>query len=178
MDSLTKRAADFITLTRALLVPVLLWLGFSQGPEALPLVIWLVLYNWTADSLDGPLARRGPAEIHTWLGDHDLVIDMLFTTSLLAYLVGAEFVPWQVGVIYLLFWIAYFWVRGLKHALGMIYQGPIYAWFLYVAVRDAPKVSIWIGVWMVVALIVTWPKIPKVVIPDFINDLRALFSRD
>jgi phosphatidylglycerophosphate synthase len=178
MVSLTKRAADFITLTRALLIPVVLWLGISQGPDALPLVLWLVLYNWTADSLDGPLARRGPTEIHTWLGDHDLVIDMLFSTGLLAYLIGAGFIAWPVGVIYLLLWIIYFWVFGLKHAVGMLYQVPIYGWFLFVAVRDVPQVSIWIGVWMVVALIITWPKIPKVTIPGFINDMRAIISRD
>jgi phosphatidylglycerophosphate synthase len=178
MVSLTKQAADFITLSRALLIPILIWLGFSQGQDALPLVIWLVLYNWTADSLDGPLARRSPAEIHTWLGDHDLVIDMLFATGLLAYLIGANFIAWQVGAIYLLLWMIYFGVFGLEHALGMVYQAPIFGWFLYVAVRDVPQVSIWIGVWMVVALIVTWPKIPKVVIPGFINDMRALISRD
>ena len=173
-----KRAADFITLSRAVLVPFLIWLSFSHGQDALPLVIWLALYNWTADSLDGPLARRSPAEIHTWLGDHDLVIDMFFTTGLLAYLIGANFIVWQVGVIYLLFWIVYFWVFGLEHALGMLYQAPIYGWFLYVAVRDVPQVSIWIAVWMVVALIVTWPKIPRVVVPAFIHDIRALFFRD
>ena len=175
---ISKRAADLITLSRALLFPILIWLGYFQGADALPLVMWLVLYNWSSDSLDGPLSRRSPVKIHTWLGDNDLIIDMLFTTGLLGYLIGAGFVAWQVAAIYLLIWIAVFWKFGLQHALGLFYQAPIYGWFVYVTVRDFPQVSIWLLVWMIAALIVTWPKFPNVIIPKFISDMRAIFSKD
>ncbi len=175
---LTKRAADLITLSRALLFPILIWLGFSQGPDSLPTAMWLVLYNWTSDSLDGPLSRRSPVKVDTWLGDNDLIIDMLFSTGLLGYLVGASYVPWQAALIYLLLWFVIFWLIGLEHTLGIFYQAPIYGWFIFVMVRDFPQVSIWIFVWAVAAMIVTWPKLPKVILPKLMSDIRAIFSKD
>ena len=56
--ALTKQLADLITIGRALLFVVYIWLGISHGAEALPLTVVLLIANWTADSIDGPLARR------------------------------------------------------------------------------------------------------------------------
>ena len=80
MVPFTKQAADFITLSRAVLFPLFIWFGFAFGVDALPAVIWLMIYNWTADSIDGPLSRRSGVETRTWIGDHDLVIDMVVAT--------------------------------------------------------------------------------------------------
>ena len=116
--------------------------------------------------------------VRTWLGDNDLIIDMLFSTGLLGYLIGAGFVPVQVGLVYLLLWFVLFWLVGMEHTLGIFYQAPIYGWFIYVTVRDFSEVSIWIFVWAAAAIIFTWPKLPKIIIPKFIRDLKQIFSKD
>ena len=178
MVPFTKQAADFITLSRAVLLPLFVWFGFAFGVDALPAVIWLMMYNWTADSIDGPLSRRSGVEIRTWIGDHDLVIDMLISTSLGVYMVAAGLLRWQVSTIYFLVWLLYFWRIGLTHPMGILYQTPIYVWFVYVAFRDVPQVSMWMIGWLLIALVVTWPRFPKVLIPKFIREIKEVFAKD
>ena len=178
MVPFTKQAADFITLSRAVLVPLFVWFGFAFGVDALPAVIWLMIYNWTADSVDGPLSRRSEVEISSWIGDHDLIIDMLISTSLGVYLVASGLLSWQVSAVYFVIWILYFVLAGLNHSMGVLYQAPIYAWFIYVAFREVPQVSLWMIAWVFAALIVTWPKLPKVIIPKFFGGLKQLLTRN
>lgn len=178
MVPFSKQAADFITLSRAVLVPLFVWFGFAFGVDALPAVIWSMIYNWTADSIDGPLSRRSGVEAHTWIGDHDLVIDMLVSTGLGVYMVAAGLLSWQVSTIYFLVWLLYFWWFGLNHSMGVLYQAPIYGWFVYIAFREAPQVSMWMIGWGLIALIVTWPKFPKVIIPTFFGGIKNLFEKD
>jgi hypothetical protein len=178
MVPFTKQAADFITLSRAVLVPLFVWFGFAFGVDALPAVIWLMIYNWTADSLDGPLSRRSEVEIRSWIGDHDLEIDMLISTSLGVYLVASGLLSWQVSAIYFVIWMVCFLWAGLNHSMGVLYQAPIYIWFLYIAFREEPLVSLSMILWMFVAMIVTWPKFPKVIIPQFFGGFKQLFARD
>ena len=178
MASSAKLAADIITIIRTLLIPVFIWLGFAYGTDALPVVIWLEIFNWTADSLDGPLARRSSIETHTWIGDRDLPIDMLITAALGVYLVGAGLLGWQILVIYLLLWLLVFWRLGLTQILGIIYQIPIYVLFLFYAFRDVPQSILWLVGWALAAMVVTWPKFPKVIVPDFINGIKQLFTKN
>lgn len=178
MVPFAKRAADVVTLSRAVLVPLFIWFGFAFGVEALPAVIWLMIYNWTADSIDGPLARRSGLEVRTWIGDHDLVIDMLISTGLGIYMAAAGLLSWQVSAVYLLIWLLLFWRAGLIHSMGVLYQAPIYGWFVYVSFREEPRVSLWMIVWMLLALIVTWPKLPKVIVPKFFGGFKQLFAKD
>ena len=86
-----KQVADFITTLRALLVVILPWLGLTQGKAGLPLAVWLMIADWTADSVDGSIARRSHPYHHTWIGDHDLEVDMLVSLGLLGYLVAGNF---------------------------------------------------------------------------------------
>lgn len=172
----SKQLADLITWFRALLALLLIVLGLTVGHHALSAVVWLLIANWTLDSLDGPLARRGSAIHHTWVGDHDLEIDMLFSAGLLGYMAASGLVGWQITLIYLLIWLIVFWRLGIVHVLGIIFQAPIYGWFLYVAVRDLPQSALWLIGWIVAAIIVTWPKTPKVIIPRFLSQMRDLFT--
>lgn len=172
----SKQLADLITWFRALLAPLLIVLGLAAGTDALPVAIWLLIANWTLDSVDGPLARRGDLGRRTWVGDHDLEIDMLFSAGLLGYMVASGLVSWQLTVIYLLIWLVVFWRLGIIHVLGILFQTPIYGWFLYVAIRNIPQSALWLVGWIVVAIIVTWPKTPKVILPRFFSQVRDLFT--
>ncbi len=173
----TKKLADLITISRALLIPLVLWLGFSRGEEALPLVVGLMIYNWTADSLDGPLARKNPTQKESWIGQKDLEIDVLVATSVLGYLVVVALIPWAIALIYALVWLIYFHRKGITRFTGILFQAPIFGWFILKAMRESPQIGFWILAWIVLAIILTWPKFPKVIVPDFLNDLRAVIRR-
>lgn len=178
MAPLSKRIADIITWTRALMIPPLIWLGLARGPESLPIVVVIVIYNWTADSIDGPIARKSLSYFDTWIGRHDLEIDMLFSTGLLFYLTLIGYVSLPFIVIYLFSWIILFWWRGIVHTLGVLYQAPVYLWFLVVSYREAPQFARWLITWVILAIAITWPKLPKIIVPTFLTGIRNLFRKD
>lgn len=173
----SKQVADIITWSRTLLVPVFIWLGFAYGPDALPAVAVLMVVNLTADSIDGPLARRSPDSPQTWIGENDLAVDMFINAGVLGYMTAAGFIPWQVTGLYALLWLLLFWWRGGAYVLGILFQLPIYVYFLYVLIRDAaPYALLFIG-WILVAMIVSWPKFPKVMVPAFLNGVADMIHR-
>lgn len=173
-----KQVADIITWARALLALALPVLGLSQGAKSLQLAMILLIANWTADSVDGVLARRSKVQYRTWIGDHDLEIDMLIAIGTLAYLAIAGFILWQIAAIYMLVWLVVFWRFGIPHVMGVIFQAPIYLLFIIVSIREINQAALWLVLWMVAAIIITWPKFPKVIIPEFVGDVRDLFNRD
>ena len=168
-----KQVADLITFGRGLLAFFLAGLGLlGAGRAALPLVAWLMLVDWCGDLVDGPIARRSRVYYHTWIGDHDLQIDMLVSTGLLVYLLGAGYVTWWVGVLYLLGWALFFLKQGVQPAPGMLFQAPTYFWFIWTAVRDARGMGILIILLIITLVIITWPKFPQVVVPGFLEGMR------
>ncbi len=172
-----KQLADLITLSRMLLAFGLGWLGVTHGPASLPLAAWLMIANWTGDCLDGPIARRSKVYYHTWIGDHDLETDIIVSLGLLAYLVAARYVDLWLAVAYLLIWAAIFWRWGIPKSLGMLIQAPIYGWFILVAVRDAPTAGGWIVIWITAAIVITWPKFPKEIVPGFLAGMKQVWKR-
>lgn len=171
-----KQVADFITVARALLAVFLAWLGFTQGAAGLPVAVWTMIIDWSGDALDGPIARRSRVFYHTWIGDHDLQIDMLVSAGLLVYMLAAGFVEVWVAGVYLLIWLLIFWRWGAASVLGMLFQAPIYGWFVWVALREVPAIGIWLIVWMAFALITTWPKFPKTIVPGFLGSMSEVLK--
>jgi len=169
---LTKQLADLITLTRAFLAPWFVWLGFRQGSDALPQVVVLMILNWTGDSVDGALARRSGTRVQTWIGDHDLAIDMLVSAGLLGYMVASGFLAGLAAAAYVLVWLVILWRWEMARSLGMLFQAPIYGWFIWTAISQAPEAGRWLLVWIVAAIIVTWPKFPKQIVPGFLDGMR------
>jgi hypothetical protein len=60
----------------------------------------------------------------------------------------------------------------------MLLQAPIYGWFIWVAVRDAPQAGLWLLVWIIAAVIITWPRFPRDIVPDFVGGIRSLVKGD
>ena len=170
-----KQVADLITFSRGLMAFILAGLGMLVGKEALPVVAWVMIADWCGDMVDGPIARRSRIHYHTWIGDHDLQVDMTVSVGLLIYLLGAGYVSWWVGVIYLLGWALFFLRFGVIPAPGMLFQAPIYFWFILTALRDVPGLGALIIVLIFAAVILTWPKFPKVVVPGFLEGMRKAF---
>lgn len=173
-----KQIADGITGARALLAVGYAWLGLAWGAEALALAGWLLMLNWSGDAVDGAIARRQVPFYHTWLGDHDLEVDMGVAAGLLAYLVAAGWVAPLWGGAYVLLWVVVFAVLGQPRALGMLAQAPVYIWFVVTALRHAPLVGWALVVWVVVAVIVTWPRFPQEIVPGFLGGMRAIAKEE
>jgi hypothetical protein len=168
-----KQVADLITSTRVLIALCLVGVGFIQGGAGLSLVAWLVVLDWAGDMVDGRIARRSRVQYHTWIGDHDLEVDMTVSIGLLVYLLSAGYVNiWMAGG-YILLWCFYFWQKGgILHSFGMLFQAPIYGWFIWIALRDAPGTGWAIVVFLLTVLAVTWPYFPKVMVAGFFAGFR------
>jgi len=171
-----KRVADLLTYSRAVMAFLIAGLGLVAGRAALPLVACIMITDWCFDSLDGPIARRSQVYYHTWIGDHDLQIDMTVSVGLLIYLLGSGYVSWWLGVIYLLAWALFFLRFGVMPAPGMLFQAPIYFWFIWTTLRGAPGFGALIIVFILAALIITWPKFPNVMVPGFLIGMRKAFQ--
>ena len=78
-----KLLADILTVSRLFIASAIIALGLLQGAEALPLVIWLTIAAWTSDVLDGTLARTSRRVRRTWVGEQDLIFDMVIGAALL-----------------------------------------------------------------------------------------------
>lgn len=168
-----KQVADVITSTRALIAVVLAWLGIASGASGLHLAAWLMIADWIGDMLDGRIARRSRVQYHTWIGDHDLEVDMTVSVGLLLFMATSGYLSiWLVGA-YFLLWGGYFLFQGgIPHSLGMLFQAPIYGWFIWIALRYAPPAGWAIVVFIGSAVLFTWPYFPKVMVPGFLDGFR------
>jgi phosphatidylglycerophosphate synthase len=169
-----KQVADLITAGRVLIAVLLGWLGITQGTGALPEAVWLMIADWTGDFMDGRIARRSRIHYHSWIGDHDLQVDMIVALGLLVFLLGSGLAPAWLAMVYLFVWTAYFYRVGIQKAMGMLFQAPVYAWFIGGALLLEPQTGRWIVIWIVAVIAMTWPKFPNEVIPDFLNGMRRL----
>lgn len=167
-----KQIADFVTLFRGLLGFGLVWLGLTQGAGGLQNAIFIMILAWTGDAIDGKIARRSKEYYQTWIGDHDLEVDMAVSFSLLVYLITADFVNIWIASGYVLFWTFLLWRWKRVRVLGMLSQSFIYAYFIYIALTVLPNVGAWILVWILIAVIVTWPQFPQMVVPGFLDEMR------
>ena len=171
-----KLVADLITWTRVVISLLLAWMGTALGAKALPVVVICMIANWTGDMLDGSLARRSKIRYTTWIGDHDLQVDMFVSIGLLFFLLESGYTSvWQI-LLYAAFWLVIFKIFGIAHSLGMLFQAPIYGLFIWVAMRDAPIYGRWIVIFLVGMIILTWPRFPKMVVPGFLSGMRQAFG--
>lgn len=168
-----KQVADLITSTRVLIALCLGLLGFIRGAAGLPLAAWLMILDWFGDMVDGRIARRSRVQYRTWIGDHDLEVDMAVSLGLLVYLLQAGYVNFWIFAGYILLWCLFFWRNsGILRSFGMLFQAPIYGWFIWIALRDAPGAGWTIVIFLLAVVMVTWPYFPKVVVAGFFAGFR------
>jgi len=173
-----KQIADLITVARGMLMFIFPWLALAQGADSLPWAVALLAADWTGDSLDGSLARRSRIQMQTWVGDHDLEFDMAVSLGLLAYMLIVGFVQPTVAIVYAGIWGLYFLRAGVPRAMGMLFQAPIYGWFIYIALTYAPEAGWWLVAWILAAVVITWPRFPREVVPGFLKGMRDSLSQD
>jgi hypothetical protein len=172
-----KQVADLITFTRAGIGLILVWLGVAGGKASLPAAVVAMLLDWIGDCMDGIVARRSRVKYHTWIGDHDLEVDIFVSAGLFVYLITAGYLSFIAGLGYVIIWILIFWRYGLNRSLGMLVQAPIYLVLIVVSLMDAPTYGTWLVVWIVTLIVLTWPRFPNEVIPGFLSGMRGIFRR-
>jgi len=62
--------------------------------------------------------------------------------------------------------------------MGMLFQAPIYGWFIYIALTYAPEAGWWLVAWILAAVVITWPRFPREVVPGFLKGMRDSLSQD
>ena len=102
---------------------------------------------------------------------------MAVSVGLLIYMITSGFVSVWIASIYVIFWTVVFWRWRNVKVLGMISQAPIYGYFIWIALTRLPNVGVWIIVWIVVAIIITWPQFPQQIVPGFLIGLREFITR-
>ena len=167
-----KQVADFVTLFRGLLGFGLVWLGLTEGAGGLDKAVFIMIIAWTGDAIDGKIARRSKEYHQTWIGEHDLEIDMAVSCALLIYLLTAGFINVWLASLYVLVWTVILWRWKNVKVLGMLSQAPIYAYFITIALILLPNIGVWILVWMVIAILITWPRFPRMIVPGFLGGVR------
>lgn len=170
----SKQVADLLTGLRCFIALVFAWLGLTRGVDGLSLAAWLLLVAWITDGLDGPLARHSRRQYSSWLGDHDLQIDMAVSGGLMFYLTAAGLIsPWMAAG-YILAWAIIFARWGLVRSLGMLVQAPIYAWFIRITLRAVPEIGQYLVAWIIALVFITWPRFPQQIVPNFLSGIKSL----
>jgi hypothetical protein len=170
----TKRLADLITFGRAAGAPMLAGWVLAGGPATAGWAAAFLLVDWAGDLIDGALARRTPSAPQTWIGEHDLEVDMWVAAWLLAYLGLAGLVNLALAVLYLAGAGLLLAAAGWPRSLGMVCQAPIYVAVMIIAVQRAPLVAVGLFGWPVLVVALTWPRFPRVVVPQFLAGFRQL----
>lgn len=171
---LAKQIADLLTFILAFLVIPFILLGMTRGAMGLQAAVWLLLFAWLSDVLDGPIARRSRVKYSSWIGEHDLQADMAVSVGLLVYMLMAGYASWWVGTIYTLLWALILWRWNGCRSLGMLFQAPIYGWFLLVVLLNAPAYGLGMILWLVAIVVATWPRFHKEVVPDFLSGFKEI----
>jgi phosphatidylglycerophosphate synthase len=172
----TKTLADTFTGVRFLLAFYLMWLGWQEGPEAIVPATLTLLVAWTTDALDGPLARRDPRDITTWIGERDLEADVAIGLGVCVYLTLAGLLsPW-LTVAYTLVAAAALW-RFESDQMAWGVQALPYGMMIWTSWQLAPTYGLLLVAWILLAVVATWPRFPRSTVPDFLDGMRSLLQR-
>ncbi len=169
-----KFFADFITATRGFLAVVLIWLGLTRGAQALPIVVVLMLLDWTGDFIDGTIAKHSRHPRRTRIGDADLYVDLSVSIGLGIYLLAAGYTDTLIGFLYLIGWLITLWRFGLDRNLLMLAQAPIYLWFILVTLQVMPERGYWLVAWVLIATAINWRRFSKDIVPKFISGVASM----
>ncbi|MFQ5795945.1 MAG: hypothetical protein ACE5JP_12965 [Candidatus Bipolaricaulia bacterium] len=165
-----RRLADTLTLSRGGIALIILLLGFA-GKRALEAVVFLTIFGWTTDILDGRLAKRSSEE-PTWISDKDFPFDMVMVLAGLVYMVLAGFVPALPALIYTVI-AGIFMIKSRSKAITELFALPLVVLPLVIAYLEAPEAAYIFIAWIVLALILDWRRF-RGVVSEFIQDARQL----
>lgn len=167
-----KAMADTLTGARFLLALYLFWLGINSGTDALPAASMTLLVAWISDLSDGPLARRDSRRRHTWIGYHDLAVAL----GVWVYLALGGFISAHLALIYGVAAAVTLWYFG-SSPLAWGLQALPYAAMIWTSARHVPPYGMLLLTFPVFVAVVTWPRFPQRVLPEFLAGMRDLLRR-
>ena len=150
-----KTIADILTYTRLIIGVLIIGVALTRGAEGLSLAMLLLLFGWGTDTIDGQLARRVPDRRHSWIGDNDIVVDVLLSFSIMFFFTLGGYIPVLLAVFCLLYLIA---VTFIFHGwtLYAIFIGISYGSVLIVSLLHSPRFFLVFMLYIAVMLITTW----------------------
>lgn len=150
-----KTIADILTFTRLVIGAMIIGVAFILGAEGLSLALLFLLLGWGTDTLDGQLARRAPDRRHSWIGDNDIVVDVLLSFSIMFFFTLGGYIPILLAVFCLLYlFTVTFIFQGWT--LYAIFIGISYGSVLIVSLLHSPRFFLVFMLYIAVMLITTW----------------------
>jgi phosphatidylglycerophosphate synthase len=150
-----KAIADILTFTRLIIGILIIVVALTQGREGLSLALLLLLLGWGTDTLDGQLARRVPDRQNTWIGDNDIVVDVLLSFAIMFFFTLGGYIPVLLAVFCLIYLIAVIFVFS-GWTLYAIFVGISYGSVLIVSLLHSPKFFLVFLLYIAIMLITTW----------------------
>jgi hypothetical protein len=92
----------------------------------------------------------------SWLGQHDVYVDMFVSLAVLGYLAVTNLLPLWLPLAYLLIWSLVFLRWGIPDIFAQVFQNPIYAVFVFLTIQSEPAVLPWLLLWAGIALLFFW----------------------
>lgn len=150
-----KAIADMLTFTRLVIGLLIIGVALTRGHEGLSLALLLLLLGWGTDTLDGQLARRVPDRQPSWIGDNDIVVDVLLSFAIMFFFTLGGYIPVLLAVFCLLYLIA---VTFVFHGwtLFAIFIGISYGSVLVVSLVYSPRFFLVFMLYIAIMLITTW----------------------
>jgi cardiolipin synthase len=170
----SKQVADFLTLSRSVLSFLFIWLAKDNDQGTLPFAIILLLICWISDVLDGPLARQSRIKYQNFIGENDILADLMVATGVVIYMIMVGYLHTYIGTAFIVIFFLLFFRYGYKESIGMTYQPIVYLYFLWIAFANAPAYAIWLLVYLVLITIFSWKRLLYEQIPRFFNGFREL----
>jgi cardiolipin synthase len=150
-----KLIADILTSIRFCLALLIAYVALTQGREGLLLALLLLLFGWITDMADGQLARRSPGAQRSWIGDNDIIVDVLLALSILIFFSVGGLLPLWITVAYLVYLVLATFVFTGWTMLAM-FIGFSYGTSLLISLIHTPRFFIVFMVFIAFMLLTTW----------------------
>ena len=170
----TKTLADIFTIVRILCGAFLFYLAWERDPGTITVASSVLLVAWITDSLDGPLARMDSYRKATWVGEHDLLADLIVSAGVWVYLWSNEYVHPVLGIGYLVLAIFLVWWTNSVHVAWGVQAIP----YLMMIITDfyyAKVYAVLLVLFILILVVATWPRFPREKVPEFVHGIRKLF---
>lgn len=153
--------ADLLTFIRLPISVVFILLGFADVEKAVTIACAVLILSWTTDTFDGYFAKSAHPPNISWIGRHDLQIDMMVSLGILVFLVLQDHMNlWFAGGL-LILWLIAFIFSWSAPSIGRFIQTPMYGWLVWLTFFETPLLG-WLTIaFLAAVLIFTWPRYPN-----------------
>ena len=150
-----KMIADVLTLTRLSIALLIILVGISWGHKGLSTALLLLLLGWMTDTVDGQLARKDTESKDSWIGDNDLIVDVLLALSIMIFFSIGGIIPLWIAVFCLIYLIMITLVLR-SWTLYVIFIGFSYGTSILVSLLYSPRFFYVFLLYIAIILLTTW----------------------